>query len=614
MELLLDGAEGCAAIKISSAIKMIKESHFLLPALQRSAVWGTDRITALFDSLFRGFPIGMVLLLKINGREDLGLTTFYSFNKREAAANIFDTDEYKLDVDDEKYCVMDGQQRLTALYRGIYVPSKKNNKPTNLCFNLLYRSRPEGEEPKLFAYKKKSERENCEGGLWISLQELYESASLEGVVDKEVARATAIAEEYSGTKWESIYKARHAELLGLRDEAIAAAGELYSLLRERECVGCQIISLSGDERDTKIDKILTIFERLNKGGKPLSSADLLYSQIATFYGRSAGAADIRQKLDGYVTELNSASGEPSFTTDQLMRAIWLTFAGKGVSFNSFFATKAVKDYCKDEFFDAVHTALIKARDSYIDNGFILTKKTPYSIFIPIAYYFYYAGKAASGEASRTVQKEISKYYEVVIASRYLSTAHPDTLMQKLRAAMSCGKETGISLFEGGVFDFARLKSAVDSLTDHADRFRLEVTEEHIENILSLSYETDRDEVTRILYLLNRDWLWERPKDDDVDHIHPRKLAADKYPDSFNLLPNLQLLEARVNRVEKQGMALDEWLGKYHSDKLEDYARKMLVTADTDGITLDYFSFDKYERFFEERKCTFRAELKKIFNI
>jgi len=47
---------------ISSLITQIDNEEIVLPAIQRDFVWNENRITMMFDSIMRGYPLGIVLL------------------------------------------------------------------------------------------------------------------------------------------------------------------------------------------------------------------------------------------------------------------------------------------------------------------------------------------------------------------------------------------------------------------------------------------------------------------------------------------------------------------------------------------------------------------------
>src|SRR3989344_5315977 len=105
-------------ITIGEVVNSIHAKRYLLPAIQREFVWKTEQIESLFDSLMRGYPIGSFLLWQVE-KEKIKDFQFYEFvrdyherdNKHNPKANI--TGEGGVTA------VLDGQQRLTALYIGL---------------------------------------------------------------------------------------------------------------------------------------------------------------------------------------------------------------------------------------------------------------------------------------------------------------------------------------------------------------------------------------------------------------------------------------------------------------------------------------------------------------
>lgn len=54
-------------LSLSDAIEKIDYNQYLLPAIQRDFVWTSSKIEMLFDSLMQGYPIGSMLLWRVNG-------------------------------------------------------------------------------------------------------------------------------------------------------------------------------------------------------------------------------------------------------------------------------------------------------------------------------------------------------------------------------------------------------------------------------------------------------------------------------------------------------------------------------------------------------------------
>ncbi len=84
---------------IATLIGYIETGDLALPDLQRPFVWGNNKVRDLFDSMYRGYPIGYFLLWKNNTGEKLSQIGFD--DKIHKVPNML---------------IIDGQQRLTALY------------------------------------------------------------------------------------------------------------------------------------------------------------------------------------------------------------------------------------------------------------------------------------------------------------------------------------------------------------------------------------------------------------------------------------------------------------------------------------------------------------------
>ncbi len=106
-------------ITIAEAIRNITDREYILPAIQREFVWDGVQIEKLFDSLMRGYPIGSFLFWRIRPEhmKDFQFYTFMeSYHERDRRHNV------SIDLTGDtktRIAVLDGQQRLTALYIGL---------------------------------------------------------------------------------------------------------------------------------------------------------------------------------------------------------------------------------------------------------------------------------------------------------------------------------------------------------------------------------------------------------------------------------------------------------------------------------------------------------------
>lgn len=92
-----------ASESIRKLIDRLLDGEIRVPQFQRGYVWDSPDVAWLMDSIYKGFPIGSVLLWKTRER----LT-------KEKALGPFELPEAK--EEGEVYYVLDGQQRLTSLF------------------------------------------------------------------------------------------------------------------------------------------------------------------------------------------------------------------------------------------------------------------------------------------------------------------------------------------------------------------------------------------------------------------------------------------------------------------------------------------------------------------
>lgn len=103
-------------------------SDIFLPGLQREFVWSPNQITTLFDSLIRGYPIGVLLKWDIRrARDDYFAYEFISNYiadngriPRPITDQGFTRNNENVDDADADSLIIDGQQRLNSLYIGMY--------------------------------------------------------------------------------------------------------------------------------------------------------------------------------------------------------------------------------------------------------------------------------------------------------------------------------------------------------------------------------------------------------------------------------------------------------------------------------------------------------------
>lgn len=133
-------------ITVKEAVDNVHAKKYLLPAIQRELVWDTLQIERLFDSLMRDYPVGSFLFWHVDKRRIH--FRFYEFIRNYHERDSRHNPKADVSGEDDVTAILDGQQRLTALYiglRGSYAykePHKRWNNSAafsarNLYLNLL---------------------------------------------------------------------------------------------------------------------------------------------------------------------------------------------------------------------------------------------------------------------------------------------------------------------------------------------------------------------------------------------------------------------------------------------------------------------------------------------
>lgn len=117
-----------AELSVAELVSMIERGQLQLPEMQRRYVWRSTRVRDLLDSLYRGYPSGVILTWQ----------TTEEVNRNEFAVATGG------DSFGRPMLLLDGQQRLTSLsavIRGVPVTVRGRKRPIDILFNLDH---PEG--------------------------------------------------------------------------------------------------------------------------------------------------------------------------------------------------------------------------------------------------------------------------------------------------------------------------------------------------------------------------------------------------------------------------------------------------------------------------------------
>ncbi|EOY47927.1 hypothetical protein SLI_3214 [Streptomyces lividans 1326] len=255
--------------QLSNLVTRIHGREVALPDFQRDFVWDATRTEELIQSIISEFPVGTLLLWKQGDGETFASRSF------EGAPELGDKKPSEL--------VLDGQQRLTALYQALtgvgderfylkvdeFIDVKKGyvKEFYEVNFDQAVISVP--------VAASKGQAKKNEELLGVSHFPISNVGQFDDWLDDYVDKITDGNEEYSARFLKSLYRK-------MRDKYIVP-------LRS---YGLPVLTLP---ETTPIEAVCTIFETLNRTGKPLGPFELL---TARYFPQNVKLRDLWDEAQG----------------------------------------------------------------------------------------------------------------------------------------------------------------------------------------------------------------------------------------------------------------------------------------------------------------------------
>lgn len=223
--------------KLSTIFDQIESGTLMLPEFQRGYVWNRDQVRGLMRSLYRGYPVGSLLLWETEADAS-------SVRGHSGSGSV-------------QLLLLDGQQRVTSLY-GIMraeAPPFFDGDPatfTGLYFHLVDE-----------AFEFYAPTKMAGDPLWIDVSALFTHgpSSLYAQLSEHVGFGT--------------YVQRISRLEGVKDRDV----------HEERITG----------KDKTVDVVVDIFNRVNQGGTTLSKGDLSLAKVCATWPEARST--MRSHLD-----------------------------------------------------------------------------------------------------------------------------------------------------------------------------------------------------------------------------------------------------------------------------------------------------------------------------
>ena len=250
-------------LKLSAVLQLIDNETLVIPEFQRDFEWNLDRFALLFDSIYRGYTIGNLLLWKV---------------KHKLAHKTIGAEKTKTidQIENKEYTyILDGQQRLTTLYgvlRGKPI-SRNRNKPK--LYKIYFDIKNDEfikETLKIEGLGNRTIKKVIYDGdfdkfRFIDMSQIFDETSNfpENLINKD-EEANKLALKNSDITQDEYFK---------RDEELKQTETLLkqfaSVIKSFEIP--QIVDYNDD-----IDKVVTVFERINTQNMQLDIYDIMVAK------------------------------------------------------------------------------------------------------------------------------------------------------------------------------------------------------------------------------------------------------------------------------------------------------------------------------------------------
>jgi len=589
------------AISIKEAIDSINNHDYLLPAIQRKFVWSSNQICLLFDSIMRDYPINTFMMWDIKKNSIKNNFKFYGFLTHFCQRFNEENPEVNTSASFKDFkAIIDGQQRLTSLYIGLYStyaykrprvwwPSTEDDNllpPRKLYLDLL-QGVPEEDESRMkynFRFLTKKQYMDSKAGTppnyWFCLHEILRMPQ---------------AKDASQIQHEIIIP--YLKKCGLAGNEFAQETlfKLYEVIHYKKLIHYF------NETNQDIDHVLDVFIRTNSGGTKLDFSDLLTSiAVAQWDG------DFRKELDGLTRNIYNSAEMGFYIERDLILKICLMLTGTDVRFKvGNFKSEQVKKIQKEweGIKECIKASFLLVRRFGINPQSLISKNA----VVPICYYLYKKkyNEHPLYENINNLAKchehraAISQWFYMALLKQVFG-GQADTILTSMRDVLK-----------------KNIKERVFPLQRIIQRYKgtnkdLRFDDAYIDSLLDIQYGEGR--CRALLHLLFPEM--KVTEEYHIDHLHPKSKFEKKYlikqpflqndeallnfnidPSHWNAIPNLHLLNNSQN-VSKNDRPLKEWV----EDKNVHLTPKDLLV---EGVDIEFYNF---KDFYEKRRAALKNRL------
>lgn len=258
-----------AEYKVSTLVDMIESGELQLPEMQRQYVWTQVKVRDLLDSLYRGYPSGIILAWKAPHENDVETRAFAVAANRDDRASLL---------------LLDGQQRLTSLssvLRGAPVRVKGRKTPVEILFNLDH------PDELTFITEVNEDVENDDD---LDVEDEVDLDPMERVNKRAFHVANkAVGSLPNWVKVTDVFTKSDADIF--KDAGVTGFddpryGRYSERLKQLRSIKDYVYRAEILEREKSYEEVTEIFVRVNSLGAKLRGSDLALAQITARWNGS----------------------------------------------------------------------------------------------------------------------------------------------------------------------------------------------------------------------------------------------------------------------------------------------------------------------------------------
>jgi len=285
---------------VRSVMRRIHDGELYLPLIQRDVVWAKEQILFLIDSLLRRYPVGTLLLW----RTDLEIRARRFAARYRPGMRLSDL-QVPVARERREY-VLDGQQRLQALYIALYGSYQGQE------VHLDVLSRPEDAAEFEMRYRLAfADSASSPTPSSVRLSDLV-------MTDEE---AMPLIRRIAG-----VVRERGSDLTRSDEDRLAdLVSRVQNVFTQQEALTYYVADAREQPAFADLDEVLEVFIRVNSGGTKLDTSDLLFAIVKSEW---IGA---QEEFEAFLEELNKG-GVFTFDKDDLLR-ICLVLMARGAAYD-----------------------------------------------------------------------------------------------------------------------------------------------------------------------------------------------------------------------------------------------------------------------------------------